>query len=228
MSTPHTERGSACGVDCGANPFGDGMFDRCEHWETVYRTKGTTDVSWFEAEPEVSLQLIRSVASWGSGVIDVGGGASQLVDRLLADGYSPVAVLDVSATALEHARRRLGEAGRQVQWIVGDVTQVGDVGRYDVWHDRAVFHFLTDPEDRRKYVALVQRTIPIGGHLVIGTFAPDGPEKCSGLEVRRYDAAGLSAEFGPDFQLVQEMEHTHHTPAGKLQKFSFAVLRRTG
>ncbi|MBA4018431.1 MAG: SAM-dependent methyltransferase [Pirellula sp.] len=202
------------------------MFDRREHWETVYRTKGTTDVSWFEAEPEVSRKLIRSVASGGSGVIDVGGGASQLVDRLLADGYSPVAVLDVSATALEHARRRLGEVGRQVQWIVGDVTQVGDVGRFDVWHDRAVFHFLTDPEDRRKYVALAKRTIPVGGHLVIGTFAPDGPEKCSGLEVCRYDAAGLSAEFGSDFQLVQEMEHIHHTPAGKLQKFAFAVLRK--
>ncbi len=225
---PHTERGAVCGVDSGAGLFGDGMFDRHEHWETVYRTKGTTDVSWYEAEPEVSRKLIRSVASGGGGVIDVGGGASQLVDRLLADGYSPVTVLDVSATALEHARRRLGEAGRQVQWIVGDVTQVSDVGRYDVWHDRAVFHFLTDPADRQKYAALVKRTIPVGGHLVIGTFAPDGPEKCSGLEVRRYDAAGLIAEFGPDFQLVQELKHAHHTPAGKLQKFSFAVLRRSG
>ena len=225
---PHTERGAVCGVDCGAGLFGDGMFDRREHWETVYRTKGTTDVSWYEAEPEVSRKLIQSVAFGGSGVIDVGGGASQLVDRLLTDGYSPVAVLDISTTALEHACRRLGEAGRHVRWIVGDVTQLSDVGRYDVWHDRAVFHFLTDPVDRQKYVALVKRTITVGGHLVIGTFAPDGPEKCSGLEVRRYDAAGLIAEFGPDFRLVEEVKHTHHTPADKLQRFTFTVLRRCG
>ena len=112
--------------------------------------------------------------------------------------------------------------------IERDVTQLSDVGRYDVWHDRAVFHFLTDPVDRQKYVALVKRTIPVGGHLVIGTFAPDGPEKCSGLEVRRYDAAGLIAEFGPDFRLVEEVKHTHHTPAGKLQRFTFTVLRRCG
>jgi SAM-dependent methyltransferase len=202
------------------------MLDRQQHWETIYRTNLPNDVSWFEAEPEVSLRLIERVAPPHGGVIDVGGGASQLVDRLVTMQYAPVAVLDISGTALENARQRLGSAGDQVRWIVGDVTQIEDVGRFDVWHDRAVFHFLTEVEDRQKYVALAKHTIPVGGHLIIGTFASDGPEKCSGLVVRRYDSASLSAEFGSNFQRIRQLSHTHHTPAGKEQKFLFGVFVR--
>ncbi len=202
--------------------------ERQQHWDSIYETKSVANLSWYEAEPQASLDLIEAASPMHGSVIDVGGGASILVDRLLAAGFNRVAVLDVSAAALEHAKLRLEAQAGQVQWLVADITETHDLGQFDVWHDRAVFHFLTAPEDRRKYVELVTRTVPVGGHLIIGTFAVDGPEKCSGLEVCRYDSSQLSKELGPGFKLVKELSHTHCTPAGKRQEFFFGSFQRVG
>jgi len=158
-------------------------------------------------------------------VIDVGGGTSVLADRLLDAGYA-VTVLDISQAALDRARQRLGARASQVRWIAADVTAAGDLGSFDIWHDRAVFHFLTDPVDRREYIALAEGSVRIGGHLVMGTFALDGPEKCSGLPVERYDAKKLAAELGTGFTLKTALHETHMTPWGKPQQFSFAVFER--
>ena len=199
---------------------------RQDHWQTVYAAKHATEVGWYQADPKMSLRLIELASPGHGSVIDVGGGASLLADRLLDAGFARVAVLDLSAAALERAKSRLGRRADRVQWVVADVTAVETVGSFDVWHDRAVFHFLTAPEDRRKYVELATKTIPAGGHLVIGTFAPDGPPRCSGLEVRRYDAQSLCAEFGSAFRLVREAREVHTTPSGKPQPFVFAVFAR--
>lgn len=199
---------------------------RKQHWNSIYQNKSDTEVSWFEPEPQVSLELIRSVASDGGSVIDIGGGASRLVDRLLAFDFRPVGVLDVSEVALRKIKDRLGEQSRSIRWIVGDVTELPELGQYDVWHDRAVFHFLTDSADRKRYAALAAQTVRPGGHAILGTFALDGPQKCSGLQVCRYDAAGLARELGPAFWLVREHAHRHVTPSGMVQSFCFAVLQR--
>jgi len=198
--------------------------DRHEHWNSIYQTKAVTDVSWFESDPHISMELINTASSSHGRVIDVGGGASRLVDRLVATGFESVTVLDISAIALEHAKARLGAQAVQVHWIVGDICQIAELPPCDVWHDRAVFHFLTEPNDRRKYVDLITRTVRIGGHVIIGTFAVDGPLKCSGLEVCRYDAGTLSRELGPRFKLVRELSHAHLTPTSKPQQFFFGVF----
>lgn len=200
--------------------------DRKEHWETIYATKAVTDVSWFEADPRISLDLIERASPSHGRVIDVGGGASLLVDHLLDRGFAKVAVLDIAAGALERAQARLGARAHHVEWIVGDVTAVQSLGEFDVWHDRAVFHFLTEPRDRRKYVELASRTVPVGGHLILGAFAVDGPLKCSGLEVCQYDSQRLMNELGTGFKLVQERAHLHLTPGGKPQQFFFGLFRR--
>lgn len=198
--------------------------DRHEHWNAIYRTKAEDDVSWFESEPQISLELINAASPSHGRVIDVGGGVSHLVDRLVATGFESVTVLDISEIALEHAKSRLGAQAVQVHWVVGDVCRIAELSHCDVWHDRAVFHFLTDTNDRRKYIDLVNRTVRVGGHVIIGTFAIDGPLKCSGLEVCRYDAAKLSRELGPRFKLVRELPYTHVTPGGTPQKFLFALF----
>ena len=200
--------------------------DRHEHWNSIYYTKAVTDVSWFESEPQISLELINTALPAHGRVIDVGGGASRLVDRLVAAGFESVTVLDISEIALERAKERLGAQAEKVHWVVGDICQIAELTPCDVWHDRAVFHFLTDPDDRRKYVELATRTTRVGGHLIIGTFAIDGPQKCSGLEIRRYNAATLSHELGPRFKLVRELSYTHLTPTGKPQNFFFGVFER--
>lgn len=200
--------------------------DRKEHWETVYATKGVDEVSWYQAEPLVSLDLIETACPQHERVVDIGGGASVLVDRLLDQGFKTVAVLDISEAALERSKARLRDRARRVQWILADVTTVESIGQFDVWHDRAVFHFLTDAGDRRKYVNLAIRTIPIGGHLVIGTFAIDGPSQCSGLDVCRYDARLLATELGPSFELIKGIASEHMTPWGKPQKFLFNLFQR--
>ena len=202
------------------------MNDRAAHWEEVYATKDVEAVSWYQDEPKLSLDLIHAARPALGRVIDVGGGASRLVDRLLDRGYEDVAVFDISAVALEKAKVRLGDRAAQVRWIVGDVTTIGDLGTFDIWHDRAVFHFLTEAEDRRKYVELAARSVPAGGHLVIGTFAIDGPLRCSGLDVRRYDQALLCAEFGLHFQIVRTSTERHATPSGKVQSFIYALFVR--
>lgn len=199
--------------------------NRQQHWENVYATKAATEVSWYESEPRVSLELIEETPPPRGRVIDIGGGASLLVDRLIDRGFAKVAVLDVSQRALATAKQRLGDRAEQVEWIPGDVTALDDVGQFDVWHDRAVFHFLTDADDRRRYVELALRTLPRGGHLILGTFALDGPPKCSDLDVCRYDAERLGDELGPQFELVRQLTHTHTTPWGKPQPFFFGVYR---
>lgn len=201
------------------------------HWEQVYRTREPTEVSWYQVRPVLSLELLEELATEPpSRVIDVGGGASTLVDALLETGRWRVTVLDVSGRALALARGRLGEQrAAAVEWIEADVTRARlPAGRYDVWHDRAVFHFLVEEDDRRRYVAQAERALRPGGTLVVGTFALDGPTRCSGLPVVRYGADTLAAAFGDGFELVRGLDDVHVTPAGGEQRFTFAVLRRRG
>jgi ubiquinone/menaquinone biosynthesis C-methylase UbiE len=201
-------------------------FSRKSHWEGVYTTWDETGVSWYQDEPTRSLELIGAVApATGGRIIDVGGGASVLVDRLLGLSFERIVVLDISETALGKARLRLGERARRVKWLVADVTELQDVGTFDVWHDRAVFHFLTDAADRKKYVELARRTVPTRGHLIIATFADDGPKRCSDLDVCRYNADSLGAEL-EGFSLVRETADTHTTPWGTSQAFFYGVFRR--
>lgn len=197
------------------------------HWEAVYSTKGEAGVSWYQAEPCLSLESIRAVAPAAGGrIIDVGGGASRLVDGLLDLPFERIAVLDLAETALSKARSRLGERAGRVEWLAADATKIQDVGTFDVWHDRAVFHFLTDAADRRKYADLARRTLPEGGHLIIASFADDGPERCSDLEVCHYNAGSMAAELGEGFSLVREARETHKTPWGSPQPFFYGVFRR--
>lgn len=202
--------------------------NRKSHWEAVYTTKGENEVSWFQENPALSLELIELTGpAPGSAIVDIGGGASRLVDGLLARGFNCVTVLDISQAALEAARTRLGERASQVQWIVADVTQWHSTQTFDLWHDRAAFHFLTDPADRSAYVARMKQAIKPGGHVIIGTFAADGPERCSGLPVNRYDAAGLARELGEGFAPIGSRRHDHSTPWNSAQRFQFCVFRRT-
>lgn len=201
-----------------------------EHWEGMYTSRPATELSWYEPQPEESLALIA-----GSGVrpdasiIDVGAGAATLVDALLDRGFTKLTVVDLSATALRTARDRLGARAGTVTWLDGDVTRIALApGTYDVWHDRAVFHFLIEAADRERYVTAAWRALREGGYLILATFAPDGPARCSGLPVRRYDAAALQAELGDRFELVTTHRVTHRTPAGGDQRFVYALFRRRG
>jgi SAM-dependent methyltransferase len=201
--------------------------NRRAHWENVYRTKGEREVSWFQQTPSISLALIRSAgATHQSAVVDIGGGASRLVDALVDEGYRDVTVLDVSESALAVTKTRLGRAAAQATWIVADVVGWKPVQRYDVWHDRAAFHFLTDEADRTAYVKCLREALRRGGHAIIATFALDGPERCSGLPVIRYDAARLGKILGDAFNLVEIRRHDHRTPAGSTQSFQFSLFRR--
>ncbi len=198
-----------------------------QHWQGVYQSKAATEVSWFAAHLEESLRLIREVTSPNARIIDVGGGASTLVDDLMALGYNDLTVLDVSEAALEVARKRLGKRGAGVHWLVADVTTVElEKDRFDLWHDRAVFHFFTSSADRQAYVARVRRRLVTGGYLVIGTFSMNGPTRCSGLDVVRYDVDSLSRELGSDFIVTSHLETTHVTPASRQQQFLFCRLRK--
>lgn len=198
------------------------------HWDAVYTAKAETEVSWFEKTPETSLALIRDTgAGREAAILDIGGGSSRLADRLLEEDYCDLTVLDLSERALAKAQKRLGERARQVEWIVGDVTVWKPTRLYDVWHDRAAFHFLTDATDRRAYIATLARALLPGGHAIIGTFALDGPERCSGLPIVRYSPASLADELGRSFRLVAETLHEHTTPAGRTQRFQFSRFVRT-
>jgi SAM-dependent methyltransferase len=197
-------------------------FDRRKHWEQLYTTKSPLDASWYQDEPTVSLELVaRTGAGTGARIVDVGGGASVLVDRLLARGYRNVAVLDISVAALEFAQARLGDRAVQVEWLASDIVEFRPAHTFDIWHDRAVFHFLTDAADRRAYVAAMDRALEPGGHVIIGAFALEGPRKCSGLDVVQYNADKLSAELGDGYRLVEQLQETHFTPTGKAQEFGF-------
>jgi len=201
-------------------------FDRVAHWENVYSTKQTTEVSWFEAEPTTSLTLLDQVLPQGGRIIDVGGGTSFLVDRLVTKGCWEVTVLDIASSAIEHARKRLREAACKVHWIRDDITETTLLEKYDVWHDRAVFHFLTNPNDRQAYLNRLNESVVSGGYFIAATFAPDGPEKCSGLPVCRYSVDGLETVLGRGFKLVSNTELGHVTPSGKTQQFTLAVFQK--
>lgn len=197
------------------------------HWESVYQTKAVDEVSWYRPHLEVSLSLIEQAATdCGSAIIDVGGGEATLVDDLVARGYRNVTVLDISQAAIEVAKARMGSAATSVRWITGDITAVElEAARYDVWHDRAVFHFLTNADDRAAYVRQVARAVRVGGHVIVATFGLDGPEKCSGLDVVRYDAENLHGEFGPKFRLLDSVTELHETPWGAPQQFMYCFCR---
>jgi SAM-dependent methyltransferase len=205
------------------------MGDR-SHWENVYRTKPPHEVSWYRAHLDTSLALIdAAVPGRSAHVIDVGGGASTLVDDLVERGYRNVTVLDLSSAALDIAKARLGERARTIEWQCDDVTTAPmPEHRYDLWHDRAVFHFLTSAEDRAAYVRQVRRCVKAGGHVIIATFGPDGPAKCSGLDVVRYGSEGLQMELDPAFRLERQLTDLHETPAGKVQQFTYCCWRFDG
>ena len=203
------------------------MSDRTTHWQNVYATKGETEVSWFQDNPTISRDMIRAAnPDPGAAIIDIGGGASRLVDALLQHGYRDIAVLDLSANALDATKKRIGAAASTVDWIVADATTWQPAKTYDVWHDRAAFHFLTDPRDRAAYVERLLSAVAPAGQVIIATFALDGPEKCSGLPVQRHDSASLSAELGPEFELVETQSEIHHTPWHSTQAFQFSRFRR--
>ncbi len=198
-----------------------------EHWEKVYQIKSPDAVSWFQEHATRSLEIIRSIGKTSEAqIIDVGSGASTLLDDLLTGGFKHVSVLDLSANALEVARRRLGPHGQNVRWMTGDIRTV-DLPEltYDIWHDRAVFHFLTDPADRIAYVRQVVKSVKPGGHVIVATFAPDGPEQCSGLPAVRYDPNQLHDEFGPAFELLEHAIEAHKTPWGSVQHFAYCHCR---
>ncbi len=198
------------------------------HWERVYANRSPQAVSWYQPHALESLRLIRETGlPKSAAIIDVGGGASTLVDDLLHDGFADVTVLDLSPTALAATRSRLGADAARVQWIVGDAIAADlPPQRYDLWHDRAVFHFLTRADERAAYVAAVLRAVKPGGHVIVGSFAEDGPTECSGLPVMRYSADALHAEFGAPFTLLRHEREEHHTPAGKVQHFVWCWCRR--
>ena len=197
------------------------------HWEGVYRAKAPTEVSWYQPEARLSLELIRRVApDLEAPVVDVGGGASTLVDGLVGAGYRAVTVLDLAPTALSLARQRLGALASRVTWIESDVLTAALPAReFAVWHDRAVFHFLTDPRDRARYVAQTQRAVRPGGYVIVASFGPDGPARCSGLPVQRYSPEAMHAEFGADFRLLDSVREDHHTPAGVTQAFVYCLCK---
>lgn len=200
--------------------------ERRAHWDSVYSSKAEDAVSWFQESPAVSLEMLQEAGLDSSmAVIDIGGGASRLVDALLGWPLTDITVLDLSAAALATAQARLRGAER-VHWIVADVTKWMPERRYDIWHDRAAFHFLTMPAQQRAYVAGLTQAVRPGGTVIIGTFAPDGPEKCSGLPVARHDSASLAAILGPGFTLQSERRHVHATPWGATQNFQFSRFTR--
>jgi SAM-dependent methyltransferase len=199
---------------------------RRQPWEAIYRAKAEDELSWHQDEPALSLQLIRELASPDRRIIDVGGGSSRLGPRLVALGFSNVAVLDISRAALERSQNAARSLRKQIRWISADVIAAREVGSFDVWHDRAVFHFLVDPRDRRRYIELAARTVSPGGHLIVATFALNGPDTCSGLPVERYDAQKLASAFRPTFALRKTVNEVHITPWGTQQPFTYVVLDR--
>jgi SAM-dependent methyltransferase len=197
------------------------------HWENVFTSKAPTAVSWYRAHLEISLRLIERYAHEKSAsIIDVGAGESTLVDDLLVKGYQALTVLDVSRTAIEATKGRLGAAAERVRWLVGDITEIAlPPSAFDLWHDRALFHFLVDRSHREAYVRSVLNSVKRGGHVIVSTFGPEGPTKCSGLEIARYDATSLHEEFGSRFQLEESSEEWHHTPWGATQQFVYCCFR---
>jgi len=201
-----------------------------DHWEAVYGERAADRVSWYQPHLERSIALIEGAGlPKHAAIIDVGGGNATLVDDLLERGYSDLTVLDISSTAIADAKERLGKRAGAVSWIEADITQIElPADRFDFWHDRAVFHFLREVEARRRYVAAVRRGLKPGGHIVVATFGPEGPERCSGLDVMRYSAADLHGQFGAPFEKVASCEEVHRTPWGSEQEFVYCYCRHAG
>jgi len=201
--------------------------DTKTHWEKIYTTTAPDSVSWYRAHLDTSLALIeRAADARSASIIDIGAGESTLVDDLLLRGYKNLTVLDVSQTAIEVTKKRLGSMAEQVRWLVADISEVElKPHSYDLWHDRAVFHFLTTPAQRLAYVRQVTRAVKPGGHVIVSTFGPEGPMKCSGLEVMRYDAESLHDEFGARFRLIESSKELHQTPFGTTQQFLYCYCR---
>lgn len=198
-----------------------------EHWDQVYSTKSDTEVSWHQPRPKRSLGLIRSATpNLDASIIDVGGGTSHLVDELLSVGYFDLTVLDVSQAALDRSKARLGGAGKNVSWIAADITTWTPPRSWDVWHDRALFHFLTETKDQDAYISVLRIGTKHGSVAIIATFALDGPERCSGLPVQRYSSTTLAVRIGGEFELVADGLETHRTPWGSIQNFTYVVLKR--
>ena len=198
------------------------IFDRKQHWEKIYSEKDEQETSWFQPRPETSLALIEATGEPPSApIIDVGGGTSRLVDHLLELEQQNISVLDISGTALERSRQRLGERAAKVNWIETDLLEGNPGGPYRIWHDRAVFHFLVDEADRRRYLEQLRTHLEPGGHCIIATFGPEGPEACSGLPVQRYSPQALIETLGRAFELRETREEQHRTPAGKVQSFIY-------
>lgn len=198
------------------------------HWDAVWNSRRPEDVSWYQRDPTVSLRLIERAANPAATVVDVGGGASRLVEALLAKGYTRLTVIDIAAAAIDAARLRLRQDAERVTWLVGDATTF-DFGRqFDLWHDRALLHFLVDELDRDRYLAALRRAVKVGGAVVIAAFAPDGPPRCSGLPVRRYDRAQMHHVLGDEFESVEYVDEVHATPAGDSQRFLYGLFQRVG
>jgi len=196
--------------------------DRKEHWESTYATRRGVELSWYQESPEVSLAMIHeSGVGFDDPIIDVGGGSSILADCLLKEGYKDLTVLDVSATALDRNRQHLGVDASRIKWIEQDITRFMAERTYALWHDRAMFHFLTREKDRKAYVQALRKALRPAGQVLIAAFAIGGPEKCSGLEIVQYDAAGLGKELGPGFSLLEQQQENHRTPAGMSQRFGY-------
>ena len=203
------------------------MDDTKKHWEKVYESKSPKEVSWFTAKPSVSLDLISKIhLSRDAKIIDVGGGASNLVDHLLDLNFHHLAVLDISSQAITHSKNRLGINATKVQWIEADVTKCQPLGPFDFWHDRAVFHFLTNQNDRDQYKALLHGSLASGTKFILATFAPDGPDKCSGLAVCKYSSQDIMREFDSKFTMLDEVAEVHCTPWGSEQKFIYFLMQK--
>jgi len=201
--------------------------NRKEHWNQVYGTKGALDLSWYQLRSDISLELIAATGlGKDAGILDVGGGISTLVDSLMEAGYSHLSVLDVSGAALSQDQARLGSRAATVEWFEADVTSFTPPHDFELWHDRAVFHFLTEEEERRQYVATLRRSLLPGGAAIIATFALDGPPKCSGLDVKRYDEQSIVAELGSEFRLQEVRRETHITPWQSEQRFMYFRFQR--
>jgi 2-polyprenyl-3-methyl-5-hydroxy-6-metoxy-1,4-benzoquinol methylase len=202
--------------------------DRDRHWENVYNAKAPEEMSWYEPHLATSLEwIIEAAPSHSSSIIDVGGGSSTLVDDLRLDGFRSLTVLDISPSAIAHSQARLGAAAAEINWVTGGVAHCSlPNAAFDIWHDRAVFHFLTEQEDRDSYVKQVMSAVKASGQVIIATFSINGPRSCSGLPVSRYDASSVQERFGPAFRLVKSATVTHHTPAGAAQEFLYCRMAR--
>ncbi len=201
--------------------------ERQAHWQNVYHTKTEDEVSWFQSSPTISLDLIRATGvSRDASIVDIGAGASRLIDALVEAGFTDLTALDLSEKALAVTKARFADRAATVDWVVADVTAWRPSGIYDVWHDRAAFHFLTDPGDQLAYANCVQQAVRPGGHVIIGTFALDGPERCSGLPVIRHDASSVGRILGNSFELAESRGQDHQTPGGTIQRFQFSRFRR--